>query len=246
MSDLPSAHKSYNAWSPVVRWFHWINVLSIISLIFVGLMMLFKKELGISSTEAKIALKTLHVIIGYIFTANLLVRLVFGFVGPASARFSVFIPQKGFVTQLKSYLASRKAGKTQQFVGHNPLGKLAVSTLFLLMIILAISGLIRAGTDIYYPPFGSLVSNYVAEEGTDPSALIPYSKENINKEKMDSLKTFKSPFGKIHLYSAYLFMALIVLHISAVVLAEIKEGGGLISSMFSGKKQLSEKPVDFK
>jgi len=241
---MPASYKSYSTWSTSVRWFHWINVLSVIALIFVGLMMLYKKELGISSLEAKISLKELHVIIAYVFAVNLLVRLVFAFIGPASARFSAFIPGKGFMQSLQSYRASLKAGKPQQFIGHNPLGKLAVTALFSLLIILAMSGLIRAGTDIYYPPFGSAVTSYIAADGVDPASLIPYQKEGVNEEKMASLKAFKSPFGKIHLYSAYLLMFLIIIHIAAVVRAEVKEGDSLVSSMFSGKKILSEKPHD--
>ena len=241
---MPASYKSYSTWSTSVRWFHWINVLSVIALIFVGLMMLYKKELGISSLEAKISLKELHVIIAYVFAVNLLVRLVFAFIGPASAHFSAFIPGKGFMQSLQSYRASLKAGKPQQFIGHNPLGKLAVTALFSLLIILAMSGLIRAGTDIYYPPFGSAVTSYIAADGVDPASLIPYQKEGVNEEKMASLKAFKSPFGKIHLYSAYLLMFLIIIHIAAVVRAEVKEGDSLVSSMFSGKKILSEKPHD--
>ena len=241
---MPQALTIHSAWSRSVRVFHWINFLCVINLIFVGLIMLYKKELGIFGNEAKIALKAVHVIIGYIFATNLIIRLVFALIGPPSARFNRFIPGKGFLQSLQSYRASLKAGKAQQFIGHNPLGKLAVSALFLLLIILALSGMIRAGTDIYYPPFGSMISSYVAEEGVDPSTLIPYDKKGINKEKMASLKAFKSPVGAVHLYTAYLLMFLIIIHISAVIFTEVKEGGSLISAMFNGKKILSEKPVD--
>jgi len=238
------SYKKYSTWSPAVRWFHWINVLSVFSLIFIGLIMLYKKELGIVSLEAKIGLKELHVIVGYIFATNLLIRLVFAFIGPASAGFSAFIPGKGFMRSLSSYYASLKTGEPQQFIGHNPLGKLAVSVLFSLLIILMISGLIRAGTDIYYPPFGSTVSNYIAAPGVDPGSLIPYQKEGVDQEKMASLKAFKSPFGKIHLYTAYLLMLLILIHIAAIVRAEVKEDDSLVSSMFSGKKIIKGTPQD--
>jgi len=237
-------YKSYSTWSKSVRWFHWINVLSIICLILVGLIMLYKKEIGISSIEAKVGLKELHVVIGYIFATNLFIRLIFAFIGPASARFSAFIPGKGFIKSLQSYHASIKLGKPQQFIGHSPFGKLAVTVLFTLLVILAISGLIRAATDIYYPPFGSLVTSYIVEEGTSPDNLIPYQKKGTNKEKMKSLKAFKSPFGKIHLYSAFLLLFIVIIHISAVIRAEVKDGDKLVSSMFSGKKFLTKKPHD--
>jgi len=37
---------------------------------------------------------------------------------------------------------------------------------------------------------------------------------------------------------------MIVVHIGAVVITELKSGAGIISAMFSGRKVLSEKPVD--
>ena len=36
----------------------------------------------------------------------------------------------------------------------------------------------------------------------------------------------------------------IVVHIGAVVVSDVKEGNGLISAMFSGRKVFSEKPRD--
>ena len=59
---------------------------------------------------------------------------------------------------------------------------------------------------------------------------------------MASLKAFKSPVGKVHLYGAYLIMLIILLHIAAVVRAEVKEEESLMSSMGSGKKVLRENP----
>jgi len=54
--------KEYNAWDAPIRIFHWVNFISVISLIFVALIMMYKVELGITGVDAKIALKELHVI----------------------------------------------------------------------------------------------------------------------------------------------------------------------------------------
>lgn len=234
----------YTVWDKPVRWFHWINVLSIFSLIFVGLIMLYKTELGISGIEPKIALKELHVIIGYIFVINLTFRLVWAFIGSPSARFSSLFPGKGYVASVKTYISSIKSGNPQQFIAHNPLGKLAIAVIFLLLSVMAVSGLIRAGTDIYYPPFGSSFAAYVAAPGVSAATILPYDTKGTDEKKMASLKAFKSPVGKIHLYTAYLLMFIIILHVTAVILTETREGGGLISAMFSGKKVISEKPAD--
>jgi len=236
--------KMYKVWDLPTRLFHWINFTCVISLIFLGLIMLYKKELGISSVEAKIALKEVHVIIGYIFVLNLGFRVLWGFAGNRYARWRTILPGKGFLQAVHDYRASLAAGKPQQFLGHNPMGRLAITAMLLLLIVMAGSGLIRAGTDIYYPPFGAYVAEFVAAPDTDPASLIPYDPTGTITEKTDRLNAFKKPFGLIHLYCAYILMFIIVVHITAVVYTEVRAGGGLISAMFTGKKVLSGKPAD--
>ena len=236
--------KLYKVWDLPTRLFHWINFTTIIGLIIFGLIMLYKKELGITSVEAKIGLKEVHVLIGYVFVLNLAFRILWGFIGNHFARWRTTLPGKGFLQSVRDYKASLGTENPQQFLGHNPLGRLAVTLLLALLIIMAVTGLIRAGTDIYYPPFGAYVADYVAAPGTDSGSLVPYDPAGVDTEKLDRLKAFKGPFGDIHLYTAFILMFVIVVHIAAVVFTEVREGGGLISAMFTGRKVLSGKPVD--
>jgi Ni/Fe-hydrogenase 1 B-type cytochrome subunit len=234
----------YRVWDLPTRLFHWINFTSVIMLIFMGLVMLFKKELGITSVEAKIGLKTVHVVIGYVFVANLAIRIIWGFIGNQYARWRSLVPSRGHLDTIRNYINSIKQGEPLQYSGHNPLGQLAVVVIFLCLITMAVTGLIRAGTDIYYPPFGSISAEYVAKPGVDPASLVPYDTSAVDKEKYDALKAFKKPFGTVHIYTAYFLMFLIIVHIAAVIRVETKEGGGVISAMFTGKKHLRDKAVD--
>jgi cytochrome b len=234
----------YKVWDLPTRLFHWINFTTVTVLIFVGLVMLFKKELGIESVAAKIALKELHVIVGYIFVTNLAIRIIWGFIGNRYARWRSLVLSGNYPEKISEYLNASKHGKPLQYAGHNPLGQLAVIVIFLCLITMAVTGLVRAGTDIYYPPFGSMAAEYVAGPGIEPGNLVPYDTTDVDKEKYDSLKAFKKPFGTVHIYTAYFLMFLIILHIAAVVRIEIKEGGGIISAMFTGKKLLNEKATD--
>jgi Ni/Fe-hydrogenase 1 B-type cytochrome subunit len=234
----------YKVWDLPTRLFHWINFTAVIMLIFMGLVMLFKKELGITSVEAKIGLKTVHVIIGYIFVANLAIRILWGFVGNKYARWRSLIPASGHMDNIRDYIKSVKQGEPLQYSGHNPLGQLAVVVIFLCLVTMAVTGLTRAGTDIYYPPFGSIAAEYVAQPGVDPDSLIPYDTSAVDKEKYDALKAFKAPFGTIHIYTSYFLMFLIIVHITAVIRVEINEGGGIITAMFSGNKYLRDKARD--
>jgi Ni/Fe-hydrogenase 1 B-type cytochrome subunit len=179
--------QAYRVWDLPTRIFHWLNFLTIISLIFVGLIMLFKKELGITGVEAKVGLKEIHVIIGYIFVLNFAWRIIWGFIGNRFARWSNLVPRRDFASNLRSYLHSVRSGEPQQFLGHNPMGRLAITFILLLMLTMAVTGLVRAGTDIYYPPFGSLVAEYIAAPGTAPDSIKPYIPEGTDKEKVEKL-----------------------------------------------------------
>ncbi len=234
----------YRAWDVPTRIFHWVNFTTVICLIIFGLIMLFKKELGITGIDAKVGLKEVHVIFGYIFVLNLAWRILWGFIGNRYARWSNLLPGKDFISNIQHYIQSVKSGESEQYIGHNPLGRLAVIFIFLLLVIMAVTGLVRAGTDIYYPPFGSAVLEYIAEPGADLDSIKPYIADGTDKDKAAKLKAFKGPFGKVHIYTSYVLMFMIVLHIFFVVRTEIREGGGLISAMFTGKKVLTRKPAD--
>ncbi len=236
--------QQYEVWDVPTRIFHWLNFVTIICLIFVGLVMLLKKELGITGIDAKVGLKEVHVIIGYIFLLNFSWRILWGFIGNKYARWNQLLPYKGFKNTLRRYITSVKDGGPQQYAGHNPMARLAILFIFLLMVTLAATGLVRAGTDIYYPPLGSLVADYITQPGVDPESIQPYVAVGTDPARVKNLKAFKGPFGTVHLYSSYVLMFMIMLHIFFVVRAEMTEGGSIISAMFTGKKLLTKKPVD--
>ena len=234
----------YSAWDKPTRIFHWINVLCVLTLSILGLIMLNKGTIGISGTEARVGLKTLHVIVGYIFAINLVVRLAWGFFGARFSRWSTLLPGRNFRQEVRNYRASIVSGRAQTFIGHNPKGRLSVLVLLFLLTSMMITGMIRAGTDIYYAPFGNLASSYVAAEGINPSAIKPYDKTGTNADKLAGLQAFKKPFGLIHIYGAYVLWLLILVHLIAVIRAETRGQGTLVSAMFSGKKHLPREPQD--
>jgi len=231
--------QEHAVWPAAVRWFHWINFICILGLFAMGLIMLNKSGLGITSMEAKINLKVVHVLIGYVFVANLFLRVVLGFIGPAAMRWSKVFPGPGFGAEMKRFKAVEAAGRGNAWLGHNPKGKLALTLIYLLLFTMAITGMVRAGTDIYYPPFGAYVASQVAAEGVDPATLVPYDKSAVDAAKYKAMGEFKHYWGKVHIYSSYTLAVLIILHIFSVVLVEVRHRGSLISSIFSGKKIFS-------
>lgn len=238
------ATKVYKAWDLPVRLFHWINFLCVLTLSFLGLIMLNKGAIGISGAEAGIGLKTLHVLVGYVFATNLIIRIIWGFIGSKYSRWSRLLPGKDYKRELKSYQASVKAGQPQTFIGHNPKGRISVLVLFIMLVIMTATGLTRAGTDIYFPPLGSMFASQVAADGVSPSDIKPYDKTGTDAGRLAELQSFKKPFGVVHVYTAYALWFLVLLHIVAVIRAESSGEGTLISAMFSGKKYLPREPED--
>ena len=236
--------KSYRVWDAPTRCFHWINVLCMIGLIAIGVVILNAKVLGVTS-DGKVLLKEIHVWIGYVFVINLLWRLVWAFIGNHYARWRQIVPAgSGYWQSLKSYVASYSSSKPQQFLGRNPLARISVTVLFLLLTVQAISGLVLAGTDIFYPPLGAWIAEWVAGPGIDPATLLPYSPEMYDAAAWESMRAFRKPFITAHYYCFYALAVMIVVHIAAVVITELKSGGGIVSAMFSGRKVLDDKPVD--
>lgn len=240
MSDL----KSYAVWDAGTRWFHWINFLSVIGLIAVGTVILYAGDLGIPN-EGKIALKVVHTWIGYVFALNLFWRFVWAFIGNRYARWGSFLPGgRGYFGALREYVSGFRTGHPPQYLGHNPAARLGLGLMFLLLAIMAVTGAVLAGTDIFYPPIGPWIAEWIAPAGIDPASLQPYAKETYDAAAYESMRAFRKPFITLHLYSFYGLLAVIVLHIVAVVTTDIREEGNIISAMFTGRKVTSGRPVD--
>ncbi len=236
--------KSYSVWDASIRWFHWINLVCLIGLIAFGTAILNDKALGVT-TEGKILLKTLHVWVGYVFSLNLLWRLIWAFFGSPHARWRAILPGgRGYLQEVGKYIASIKAGKPRQYLGHNPLGRIAVTLLLLLLFAQAVTGLVLAGTDLFMPPIGAYIADWVAKAGIDPATLMPYAKETYDAVAYEAMRAFRKPYITVHYYGFYVLLALIFVHILAVVSTEVRSDSNLISAMFTGKKILRDTPVD--
>jgi|TARA_R110000772_G_scaffold98478_12_gene197908 cytochrome b len=227
-------------WSKKIRLFHWINVVAILLLMVIGTIILNGKMLGVSS-DGKVLLKTIHVFIGYVFASNLIFRLVIGFIGKNYERWNKTLPfNKGFKTELLEF----KQGKKLAYKGHNPAGKLMVLALLSLMTVQMISGLVIAGTDIYYPPFGHYFAESIAIDKDNLAAIQPYSKENVDEVAYQAMRDIRNPFITAHIYVFYCLLFLIPLHIIGVVIAERREKSALVSAMVNGYKYLPKNNTD--
>jgi cytochrome b len=236
--------RAYPVWDVPTRLFHWINFLCVLGLMVLGLLLANDDALGLES-PAKILLKTAHVWVGYLFCVNLLWRLIWAFIGNRFARWGGLLPGgSGYVTALKDYVAALRQGNPVRYQGHNPLGRLALLAILGLLITQAVTGLVLAGTDLFYPPLGGWIAQWIAAPGVDPATLVPYAKEMYEATAFAAMRAFRHTFIEVHETAFFGLCIMIVLHLGAVVLAELREEGGLVSAMFSGRKFFSAPPKD--
>jgi cytochrome b len=240
MADI----KPYTVWDAGTRWFHWINALCVIALMVVGFAILKSGSLELSNA-AKITLKTIHAWIGYVFALNLIWRFVWAFFGNRYARWRAILPGgKGYPKAFRRYVGAFFSGHPEQYAGHNPVGRLGVAVLLLLLTVQAVTGLVLAGTDLFLPPIGHWIAQWVAAPGVAPESLVPYAPAMYDEAAYQSMRAFRKAFAVTHLYSFYLLVAVVVVHVAAVVVTEIREGGSITSAMITGRKILGGRPVD--
>ncbi|WP_375750485.1 cytochrome b/b6 domain-containing protein [Vibrio sp. HN007] len=108
-------------WDLPTRLYHWVQLVLFIGLVVSGL------------TE-----EGPHVIAGLILLSLLLWRVVWGFIGSETSRFTQFVKSPRVVTQ---YLQ----GKYPEKPGHNPAGALMVLALISLLLLQCFTGLALAG-----------------------------------------------------------------------------------------------------
>ena len=128
---------------PFLRAFHWLLVLGVVGGWLLG-------KFGPLQM-------TLHFWAGYLVAALLVFRLVWGFIGPATARFSQFL--RGPRATL-AYIRSLPARSPSRSYGHNPLGAWSVLALLGTLAAQVATGLIADPDDyINVGPLAGMVSS---------------------------------------------------------------------------------------
>jgi len=112
--------ETLKVWDPVVRVLHWTLAVAFLA------NALFTDEDG-----------RLHEWVGYGVVALVLLRVLWGFIGPRHARFADFPPSIG---SAMGHLAEIAANRRHLHAGHSPLGALMVYNLLLTMLALGLSG----------------------------------------------------------------------------------------------------------
>ena len=133
MNNTPT---TIRVWDAPTRVFHWLFVFC-----FAGAYLTSESERW----------SLVHITLGYTLGGLIAFRLVWGFVGTRYARFTSFVQGPAAVVR---YAKSMASGKPQHFVGHNPVGAVAI-------VLLILSGIAIVATG--YAAFNEIGGEWVAE-----------------------------------------------------------------------------------
>ncbi len=200
-------------WDPLVRFGHWALV--------AGFAVAY-----LSAEEESGGPDLLHVWGGYAVGAIVVLRVVWGFVGPRHARFSDFA--YGPVAALR-YLSGLLRGQVRRYLGHSPAGGAMV---FLLLASLAATvgtGLVAYGDQGKGPLAGAVVVTQAYANGDGNGAAA----QQAEKEK-------ESALGELHGTLANITLGLVILHVLGVGLASIAHRENLAAAMVSGRKRAED------
>ncbi len=144
MTDVPAQRE--RIWDPALRLFHWALAVLVVSNWLLG-------KIGPADM-------TLHFWLGYGVIALLAFRLVWGFAGPATARFTRFVRGPRAVL---GYAREMIQPRPTYWPGHSPVGGLAVVAMLAVLILQVTTGLFADPDDyVNVGPLASTVSSDTA------------------------------------------------------------------------------------
>jgi cytochrome b len=182
-------------WDPLVRTGHWLLATAVIIAWFVD------EPLW------------LHTWLGYIAIALVLVRIVWGFIGPDYARFASFVrgPRLTF-----GYFSDLIRFSSKRYLGHSPAGAVMIIALLVMVAVTAVTGM----------------ASLAATRGEGPLAGVITKIERANTEEDQELL-----IEEVHKTAANVTMVLVLLHFAGVALASFAHRENLVAAMITGRKR---------
>ena len=197
--------RSRRSWDPVVKITHWSIVTAIIANALV-------------TEEGSAA----HIWVGYVLAAILALRMLWGLIGPAEARFSAFLPS---LRRALGHLRDIRAGKKEVHRSHNPLGALMVYSIWIMLGVIIASGIAMAG-----PPSTAFVDRE-AMSGEVSRQLVVEQGDHDDDYAPKGASGEDSMWEEVHETAVNLLYVLIALHIAGVAFETRRSGRGILLAM---------------
>jgi cytochrome b len=182
-------------WDPFVRIVHWALAATVL------IAWMFDEPLW------------MHTWLGYVAVMLVVVRILWGFVGPEHARFVNFVRGPRVVI---GYLAGLIRFSSRRYLGHSPAGGAMIIALLVMIVVTT----------------GTGIANLAAEQGEGPLASVIAKVEPQPGQRHPELF-----IREVHETAANITLALVVLHVCGVLLASIAHRENLVLAMITGRKR---------
>jgi cytochrome b len=202
--------KMIRVWDAFVRLFHWS--------VAVGFFVAYFSEDVLS----------LHVWAGYVVGVLVVLRIVWGFIGPEHARFSSFIFPPGTVLR---YLWDLLLGRAQRYLGHSPGGGAMVLVLLIGLLGTVGTGLVLYAIEDNAGPLAPFVSS------ASPSGQAQPAMEREGDEGYEGAEGSGDLWEELHEVIANVVLVLVILHVAGVLLASYVHRENLTRGMVTGRKR---------
>tara|TARA_R110000787_G_scaffold1439_25_gene5901 strand:+ start:5872 stop:6525 length:654 start_codon:yes stop_codon:yes gene_type:complete len=215
MTDTET-NKKIRVWDPIVRIGHWVLVVGFFTAYFAG-----------------DAFFQQHLWAGYAVAVTVLVRIVWGFVGPKHARFSSFVRSPAAIG---AYLGGLVTGRAKRHVGHNPAGGAMILALLISLAGTAGTGMALYAIEDNKGPLAGIVT--ASPQQADPA----YASARGHHDDDDEDEAGEHAGGEemwegLHSFFVYLTLALVALHVAGVVFSSLSHRENLVRAMVTGRKR---------
>jgi len=207
-------------WEVPVRVTHWLIVISIVALGITGLYIHAPFLVPSKPIEASTQMATVrfwHEIFAIVFSISIAVRFYWGFVGNSFASWRQIIPHRReqfyWLNEMFRYYTFRRRHPVP-YTGHNHLAGLAYSVVSVGLFAQILSGLLLFGWIMQSGPIHLLFGWGNSVPG------------GIQVVRM------------LHYILTFLFAAFAIHHVYSAILVDIEERNGVLSSIFSGYKNI--------
>ncbi len=187
-------------------------------------------------------LLTIHSWAGFGVGVYIVVRVIWGFIGPRYARFGDFAygPAKAAL-----YLKDLMLFQARRYIGHSPAGGFMVFVLILSLTATTVTGIALLAVEENAGPFAPWLGQGVALEKSMPglgslTAPARASESEDEGENDDYDKSYEEKgevLEEIHEFFSNLTLVLVILHIVGVVLASVVHKENLARAMVTGRKR---------
>lgn len=203
-----AAVRTERVWDPLVRASHWLIAAAVVLN-------------GLIVEEESAA----HIWIGYVAFGVLALRLLWGFVGPETARFSSFPPS---LSGAMAHIQEIREGRGTHYRTHNPLGALMAYALWGLLLVVSLTGL---ALDEGGPREAALSPSLVA------AAALADEDEG---EEGEGGEGGESAMEELHEGAANALLLLAALHVAGVGFESRRSGVNLARAMIDGDKRFPD------